>query len=136
MGILTELFVATPDEAAGHDGDARVGSERVQLGGLTSLEFESLWAILEEEEWNPEKHSLREVAASEETWVFAFPDACIDRLRQVKQEEIPDAAMQWAATEELDGSDPSDLVPAVEALVRLAGSARSGGRGLFLWSSL
>lgn len=65
MGLMTELFVAEGKDAKGYDPVSSSGTERVQLGGLTTLEFETLWAILEGEEWNPEKHVLREIVAGD-----------------------------------------------------------------------
>jgi hypothetical protein len=65
MNVLTELFVAPVESAKSYDATSGSKFERVQLGGLTNLEFETLWAIIEGEEWDAEKHQLREVTSSE-----------------------------------------------------------------------
>ena len=67
MGLLTELFVARDEEAKTYDHESAARFSSLQLGGLTNLEFETLWAILAAEEWSPETHALDEVASTEGT---------------------------------------------------------------------
>jgi hypothetical protein len=135
MGLLTELFV-------GHDGDAKKfdaargsGARSVKLGGLTNLEFETLWAILSAEEWNPETHALEEVASTDSTWTFKFPRAYIDRLRALDAPGISSAAKSWAATEELS-CKPAEIEPVIHQLVSLARSVEDGRLDMFVWTSL
>jgi hypothetical protein len=135
MGILTELFLATDDEARAYDGDSAERFESVQLGGLTSLHFETLWSILDGKEWGPESHGLEEVRPSGHTWTFKFPAAYVERLRALDSRGTSAAAKQWAATEEL-ACDPADVEPVIDALVSLARSLGSGDLHLFLWGSL
>ncbi len=135
MGILTELFVGTDEEARSYDGDSAAGFQSVQLGGLTNLEFETLWAILEGKEWSPDSHALEEVRPSGETWTFKFPAAFVELLRRLDSEGVAAAAKRWAATEEL-ACAPADVEHVIVALVSIAGSIGDGSRSLFLWGSL
>jgi hypothetical protein len=135
MGLLTELFVASDEEAKAYDHTTAGRFPRTQLGGLTNLEFETLWAILAAETWNLETHSLTEVASTKGSWTFRFPAAYIDRLRRLEPSAIVAAATCWAATEEI-ASAPSDVEPVISALVSLARSVKGPDQGLFLWSSL
>ena len=73
MGLLCDLFVNSHEEALAYestvslDRNSRIKRfDPVEFKGLTSLEFGTLWAILESEEWNPEKHMLIDVAFGEE----------------------------------------------------------------------
>jgi hypothetical protein len=133
---MTELFLSKPDEARTYGANSSERFERAQLGGLTSLEFGSLWAIFEEEPWDQKRHDLPMVTSADDTWIFRFPDKCIARFERVQPAEITKAASKWAEMEELEGTAPAELEPAIEALVKLARSAKSSGRGLYLWNAL
>jgi hypothetical protein len=135
MGLLTELFVATDAEAKTYDDSSADRFRGAKLGGLTNLEFETLWAILAREEWNPKTHALGEVASSDSTWTFKFPRAYIERLRAVDAQAISAAAKSWAATEELS-CEPADVEPVIEQLVSLARSLDEPSLSLFVWTSL
>ena len=135
MGLLTELFVATDAEAKAYDHNSADRFRSAKLGGLTNLEFETLWAILAGEEWSPKIHALGDIASSNSTWTFKFPRAYIDRLRAVDAQGICDAAKWWAVTEELS-CEPADLEPVIEQLVSLARSLDESNESLFVWTSL
>lgn len=134
MSILIELFLATDVDAKSYDHTSAGRFSATQLGGLTNLEFETLWAILMGEEWSPEKHALSQVAETESSWTFRFPPPYVDKLRELKAADIPAAATAWAATEEISGA-ASDVAPVISELATLARSVDQG-RGLFVWTSL
>ena len=135
MGILAELFVATDEEAKSYDGQSAGRFQSVQLGGLTNLEFETLWAILEGKDWSPDSHALQEMRPAGETWTFKFPPAYVERMRRLDSEGVAAAAKQWAATEEL-ACAPADVEPVIATLVAVARSIGDGNRSLFLWGSV
>lgn len=135
MGLLTELFVADENEAKAYGPESAGRFAGVQLGGLTNLEFESLWAILASEEWSPKAHSLSQVASSDNCWTFRFPHPYVERLIRLDGPLIQAAAKTWAATEEISGST-SDVEPVIESLAKLARLADESRRGLYLWVSL
>ena len=136
MGLMTEIFVASRAQAVSYGHESSKASERAQLGGLTSLEFESLWAILAAEEWDVEKHKLIDVRSSESDWTFEFPAPFRALIQQLSLDAVPHLTMKWAATEELQGTEPIDLAPVMAHLVILERSASKQGKGLFLWIAL
>ena len=135
MGLMTELFVAAPEMAASYGPRMGEGFQRVELGGLTNLEFETLWAILENDEWNAGKHALIEVVSTKSSWTYQFPAPFVAKLQVIDQIAIRSAAESWSATEEMAAS-PADVLPIINALVDLARSAAAKNQGLFLWTSL
>ena len=143
MGILADVFVSSPTEALSYEASQATGTvgsepvERAEVKGLLDLNFSILWAILEQRDWDLQTHELEEVAMGEggETWLFRFPDGLVEHLARLEEPRIRQVTAQWAATEELDCS-PVELEPVMEALVRLARSAKTSERGLCLWGSL
>jgi hypothetical protein len=135
MGLQTDLFVGTRDDASKYDGVPVNGRDRVQLGGLTNLEFETLWAIILDEEWDSARHRLEEVASTDESWTFRFPTAYVTAIKSLDAGAITKAAAEWAATDEIDAL-PSDVLPVIQSLVGLANSAFVKGRDLFVWTAL
>ncbi|MBL9149380.1 MAG: hypothetical protein JNM94_11860 [Phycisphaerae bacterium] len=135
MSLLTDLFVAKESSASGYGPDSAARFDRAQLGGLTNLEFETLWAILLGQEWDVETHALREVVAGDESWIHQFPPSYVAKLLTLGTAEMTSASKKWAATEEVSAT-PEEMSPVIDALVRLARSAHSKGEGLFLWTSL
>lgn len=79
MGLQTDLFVGSIEDARKYDGAATTALERIQLGGLTNLEFETLRAIIANETWDVNRHALEEVASTETPWTFRFPDTYVGR---------------------------------------------------------
>jgi len=106
----------------------------VKLGGLTNPEFETLWAIVSAEEWNPDSHALEEVTSDGGTWTFRFPRQYLEMLRTLDSSAISSAAGSWAETDELP-CEPADVEPVIQQLVSLARSVDDPGLGLFLWTS-
>jgi hypothetical protein len=145
MSILCELFVADPSEASKYgdrsdDSEWAADVESMAFGGMTQLNFEILWAIVEGRPWDPGTHSFEWVGdqpeGQAETWTFRFAPAFVSLLAALKDPRaITEVTQQWARTEELN-CDPEELTEVVDALVHLARSAEASGRGLFLWGSL
>ena len=135
MGLQTDLFLGSIEDARKYDGEATTAIERIQLGGLTNLEFETLRAIIANEAWDVNRHALEEVASTEASWTFRFPDAYVSALQSLDVAGMNSAATKWAATEEIAAS-PSDVLRVIESLVRLAKSAPANGGDLFVWTAL
>ena len=135
MGLQTDLFLGSTPDAKSYDGAPKSGVERIQLGGLTNLEFEILQAIVASESWEIERHALEEIASTEASWTFRFPGTYVMALQSLDRETIERVAVEWAATEEIAGT-PSDVLPVIEGLVRLAKEASLSGRSLFVWFGL
>jgi hypothetical protein len=135
MGLQTEVFIASRGDAARYDGLNGDSFERIQLAGLTNLEFETLWAIFDDDEWDAKRHVLKQIASTNASWTFQFPAAYLAKLQSLDANRIHEAAAAWAATDEIAAS-PDDVLPVIESLVTLAQSASAQNRDLFLWTAL
>jgi hypothetical protein len=89
--------VADPSDAPHYDDDELDDDEAADmfetfpLGGLTNLEFELLWAIVEGRPWIPEPHSLEAIAEPQEdlnTWIFRFPSRFVSQLAELKAHQV------------------------------------------------
>src|SRR5262249_44276733 len=109
--------------------------ELVQFKGLTNLEFGTLWAIINGEEFDFNKHALESLAPQGNTWLFRFPPAFVQKLAALTPAAINAVSAAWADTEELQW-EPSETKEVIVELVRLAKLAASPTKGLFFWGSL
>jgi hypothetical protein len=139
MGILSDFFVATADEARRYDdGKGFPGDARIQSGGLTVLELSTLWAALEGRSWDvgtlDDFELIREDDGGERL-VHRLPDAFVGKLLASSDSDLQVAAARWAQTDEM-GCSPADARPVIDHLVRLAGRATAEKKGLFLWMSV
>ncbi|HSE25722.1 MAG TPA: hypothetical protein VLB68_28915 [Pyrinomonadaceae bacterium] len=135
MGLQTDLFLGSVEDAQNYDGKTSLNVERIQLGGLTNLEFEILRAIVAGQPWEVNRHALEQIASTDESWTFRFPAAYVSTLQALDSEAMKRAANAWAATEEIAAS-ASDVLPVIESLVLLAKSASATGLDLFVWTAL
>lgn len=147
MGILADLFVATPPEAAVYEetllrdiAAAKEQYDPAHFRGLTDLNFSVLWAMLLQEEWDLKKHALTTIKLEEpgETWLFQFPQPFCEKLAELSDEEVRSVSEAWAASEELtlDRWTVDDVLPVVERLRELSKRAINSDDALFLWGSL
>ena len=147
LGILADLFVATPPEAAIYEEtllrDYTAAEEQyapVHFRGLTDLNFSILWAILLEEEWDLKRHALTTIKLEEpgETWLFQFPQPFCEKLAALSDEEVNNVVQAWVATEELTLGrwTVDDVIPIIERLRDLSKHAVTSEDSLFLWGSL
>jgi hypothetical protein len=139
MAILTDIFVSAPADAQRYESlePKRSGGpfELVQFNGLTNLEFGTLWAIINGEDFDFDKHTLESLTPQEETWLFRFPTPFVEKLAALTPARIAEASAAWGNTEELQW-DPSEAQEVIVELVRLAKLASSPSKGLFFWGSL
>ena len=144
MGLLCDLFVADKNAALSYADMAREGAPDRAEGlsvrefkGLTSLEFGTLWAILEKQEWDVDRHMLIDVAFGEgnESWLHQFQDEYVGLLAALDADAMQAAAQEWAQSEELD-CDAEAVLPVVQALVELSREAISQRKELYMWGSL
>jgi hypothetical protein len=143
MGILADIFVATPEVAASYDAMTltpkfRKMPDRVEYGGLTGVELGKLWAILADKTWSVKTHMLETVTTYNggEQWLLRFPTPFVELLAALPKNRVKQIATAWAETDELAGWGLSPVQKVLNDLVRLSKSASSSGRGLFLWGSL
>jgi hypothetical protein len=137
MGVLSDLYVSTPELAEAYDDEqTRPDNERAELSGLTEIEFSTLWAIIEGEEWE-ERHmdafeSILQKSDGERL-IFRLPDAFVAKAATLSQGDAASAAEAWAETDELE-CDAEELLPAIQELTRLSKEAIRSGRSLYLWN--
>lgn len=143
MGLLADVFVAESKDALAYEDLHSQGSlpagrfERAELKGLTDLELTTLWALVQDEEWDLDQHALEAIGEPGETWLFRFPDTFTEALASLDRSHISRVAPLWADTEEMQEEwEPSVAQAVIEELVRLARRARATSKPLFLWGSL
>jgi hypothetical protein len=132
---MTELFVAREDIAKAYDRKRGPSMQCVKLGGLTSLEFETLWAIVGGEEWSAQTHALEPIASTDGTWTFRFPQVYLDKLKALDAASISKAATAWAATDEIKGK-PEVLESVILKVATLSRSFADRRLAMYLWFSL
>jgi len=140
MGILSDIFVAKPADAAKYEDhmNSETGDKLYEVASyknLTPLEFGTLWAILEGRPYDDKKHGLLEVKPTEESWLYRFPSEYVQLLANLTPGKIEAASVPWAATEEISG-EASDMAEVIVEVSKLARHALLPGKGLFLWNCL
>lgn len=138
MSVLADIYISLDSEAVKYDAAPVTFTERAQFKRITPLELSTLWAIIRGIEWDgaliDDFACLFQVDGGERL-IHSFPAAMVTTLGRLTDEQIRDCSAKWAATEELSCS-PSEIQPIVEAISRLACSAASSGRGLFIWNCI
>ncbi|MET3379229.1 MULTISPECIES: hypothetical protein [Variovorax] len=146
MGILSDFFVASPEEALRYanrieepdEGDEiEELLEPVQYKRFTDIEITTLWAIMEGKEWDVDRHMLEYVELGEDNdaWLNRFPDELTTLLTQVDSASLAPVLERWANTEEL-ACEPTELHPVMEDLRRLAAEALARNKSVYLWGCL
>lgn len=139
MSLLSDFYVASPDEAASYDTNHNVhDSERAQFKGLTCEECASLWAILKSTEPTPNDSDAFEsvlVVNDGQRLINRFPPEFVALLASLDEAASLAAATKWIQTGELAylSCEVSDALPIIEALSRLARIAKRSGKSLYLW---
>lgn len=139
MSILSEFYVAMPEQAAEYDADRNVlEAERAEFKGLTCEECASLWAILRGDEPTPEHadafESVLEIDGGQRL-INRFPPNFVELLAALDAAGGEAAASQWIQTGELAylSCEAADVLPVIESLSRLSRLARETNRSLYLW---
>ena len=137
MGVLADFYLSTDDAASAYDhGSFEPEEDRAQFKGITTLELTTLWAFLDDTEWNVDMldhfHCLLERDGGE-VLVHRIPTPLVKRLKDLDERKVRDLASRWAATEEL-ACAPEDVLPVLAELVRLSASAEKRSKGLYLWN--
>lgn len=146
MGILADLFVATSEEAKQYN-DSILKFDRdkhlkrfapVEMRNLTSLEFGALWALIQNQKWDYDKHDLEQISLYDDghSWLYKFPTDYIDQLAHLNEAKIAHHAKNWANTEELTNWKISDTANTIFELTRLSKQTLSMHRNLYLWGSV
>ena len=142
MGILADIFVASPDAAQAYESAVQAGDpgqyERVEFGDATPLEFGQLWAIVEDAPFDAERFLLEDATpdGAGESWLYRFPQPFVQELAALDDASLAGVVDQWCELDELSGADPDDVLPVLTEIRQLATSALASDRGLYLWGSI
>jgi hypothetical protein len=136
MGILTDVYIASPQEAVKYDAEPQAFRDvTLSAKGIMDLELSTLWAIYRGEPWDVKflkefEHLLSRDGG--ERLVIALPESLVGYLAQSDGPKIATVAQAWAKTEEV--ARYAEYVPKyLEDLVALAKRALSSGKRLYLW---
>jgi hypothetical protein len=133
VSILAAVFIATKKEALIYNAQSP-NYERLELPGLTDIELSTLWALIQEKEFDFDKHELGELDTDAGALMFSFPKRFIADLAGLGEARISSVTTQWAESEEMQWP----TVQAQEvliALISLAKTALAQSKGMFLWIS-
>jgi hypothetical protein len=149
MGVLTQAFVAAPEEVPRFQGGPEPPND--ELKQLDPLQLAALGQLLlagslqeSEGSYGPTYDALnREMAErmhsySDGEWAFPVPEQLTTALAEVKDDQVPSLAEAWARIEEFE-LDEKGAERGTEYLHELrvhALVARDSGKQLFLWMSL
>lgn len=138
MSVLADLYVSIPDQALEYDSTQEAPeNEKAELTGFTSIEFSTLWAILEGKPWEEAHMDAFETIIEKdggERMISLVPQKLVELAAALDEAGIAAAAEEWAQTDELEHCEAEDLVEAIEELRRVARVAKESGRGLYLWN--
>jgi hypothetical protein len=139
MSLLSDFYIAKPEDAARYDTDQNLpDSEHAEFKGLTYEEVANLWAILQDRDPTPEHSDAFEsvlVVDGGQRLINRFPPDFVTQLASLDAASSTAAAAKWIQTGELAymSCEASDVLPIIEALSRLARSAQQTGRSVYLW---
>jgi hypothetical protein len=154
VGVLTDAFVAAPDEVSlARGGPSVVGQlPAADLKGLDQVKLASLGQlILQGELENDGEGSYGAIydefmdamltplhEFSDEEWVYPVPEQLTSTLADLADEDTAPLAAKWGETEEfeLDSIGVEDATTYLRELKRLASAAKDSEKRLFLWMSL
>lgn len=138
MSILADLYVSTPEKAPEYDETQEAPeSERAELTALTSIEFSTLWAIIEGKPWEEAHMDAFETVLEKnggDRMISLFPEKLVELAAALDEAGITSASEEWAETDELEHCEPEELRTAIEELRRVARVAKESKRGLYLWN--
>ncbi len=142
MGILADVFVASPEDAEHYENALHAAQaqrfERVPFSGVTPPEFQQLWAMLDNADFDASRHVLEDLTAggADESWLYRFPDGFVQGLAAIDDARLDDLVQSWCDLDELLDADPDKVLRGLAAIRQLSRSALASGRGLYLWGSI
>ena len=139
MGVLADLYVSSPERAADYDADPKpFQGESALCKQFTELELSMLWASLQGREWDVDLMDRFEKVMEKqggERSVTRVPDEMLRDVLAADDGERDRVLSEWAASDELSCS-VDQVRPFWDDLKRLARTAVTSGRGVFLWTSV
>ena len=139
MGLLADIFIASLEVAKKLDDTSSLPQEDVaQYGRMTELEMGFIKQLLIGEELSFDPNLGFEainIVDDGERVTTMFPNDMITMLANMNDEQMTHVANGLAESEEMQ-CDPSDVMPVLIDLKKLAAKAEEFGQGLFLWNCL
>jgi hypothetical protein len=140
MGILTDFFIATPQEALA--ADLRLGPASkfptAQLKSVEIVKVLQLDAILGDHELDFDRVMPLGEKTTEGPWLFQLPPALVDQLAALSDIESVEVARRWAETPEW-AAEPGPSRAAASTALReiraIARRARADEKPVLLWLS-
>jgi hypothetical protein len=136
MGILTDIYIASPSTAVAFDADRKPFREvTLSAKGITDLELSTLWAVYRGEEWDVkllEDFEQLLFRDGGERLVIALPESLVSYLAESDEAKMETVGEQWGQTEEME-RHADDVEEYLASLVELAKRARSNQMRLYLW---
>lgn len=145
-GNAHRLFVASSTDAARYDQIVNSGAwedeeedpslpilERAEHKGFTGIELSTLWALIEGDE-SSAKHNLIMGPMNEESEAIVeqVPLAFVEHLARMTDAQITAHSGAWAGVEGVR-HEPEHLSEVLTDLRRLAGSALSARKNIYIW---
>lgn len=143
MGILTDMVIARPDEAAAIAASINPADTwpTLSLKGVDTIKLIELYCALSAVPYHDDLHNLFSEACPagpDGPWVFRYPPQLLDALTGLRVERIPAVARAWLQSEELqmDRWTQVDAQEVITQLIDHAKSVRTPEQTLFLWLCL
>jgi len=138
MSLLSDFFIASPEQAARYATDRSIATAHAEFNGLTFEECANLWAILQKTKPTPAHADAFEsvlVVNGGQSLLNRFPQEFVTLLASLDTASSEAAATKWIQTGELAymSCAASDVIPIIENLSRLARTAQQSGQSLYLW---
>ena len=139
MGLLADFFVATRSDATWYASseESRDKFEGVEYKNYLPLSISELWAVLDGERLDPDRHDLEAIFIDDDggSWLFRFPDELCNKISKINHSQIGKLAAEWSESDEVPG-DAQDNEPLLRDLIKLCDLAAYKDRSVFLWGSL
>jgi hypothetical protein len=107
-----------------------------ELSSIDTLKMSTLWAILDEAEWDVKlMDAFEEIYALEEEWLHRIPDALTKKIALLDDAKLDRVSKAWAATDEML-CEPSEAAELFRIIAAVAARSIHTHRGFFLYTSL
>ena len=140
MGVLTEYFITTSDNAANMNADAFPTEmfEGVELKGVDNVILAELDAMLRGVAFDEAvaASTMIQTLSDDGPWVLSLASELVNALANLSDTASASLALRWIECEELAGWTSEDAAYALDQLRFLAKKAVSSGLDMFLWLSL
>ncbi len=142
MGVLTDLLLARPEEAAAiaaeWPSEGRSPWPHIEMKGQSQVTLGQLLAIIRDVEWTPEIFLDEQLAGGglEGPWVSAVPADFVAEVADLDDDRFGQVADAWSEIEDFEGWDVSEVNESLTLLRAFCRRARAEGASMLMWISL